>query len=73
MIDEDIWKRRFWAYTAVRLASLAVFFLGIAVAYSDLVRVGGWPQIGAAIAIAGALATVLAPRLLKRNWDRQNP
>ena len=72
MADEDIWRRRFFAYTAVRVGGLAIFFLGIAIAYSNLIREGGWPQLGAIIAIVGAIDTVFAPRLLKKGWDRQD-
>ena len=72
MADEDAWRRRFFAYTAVRLAGLAIFFLGVAIAYSNLVREGGWPQLGAIIAIVGAIDTVFAPRLLKKGWDQQD-
>jgi hypothetical protein len=72
MTDEDRWRRRFFAYTAVRLGGLAIFFLGLAIGYSDLIREGGWPQLGAVIAILGAIDTVLAPRLLKRGWDQQD-
>jgi hypothetical protein len=72
MADEDIWRRRFFAYTAIRVGGLAIFFLGIAIAYSNLIREGGWPQLGAIIAIVGAIDTVFAPRLLKKGWDRQD-
>jgi hypothetical protein len=72
MADEDIWRRRFFAYTAVRVGGLAIFFLGIAIAYSNLIREGGWPQLGAIIAIVGAIDTVFAPRLLKKGWDQQD-
>ncbi len=72
MTDEDRWRRRFFAYTAVRLGGLAIFFLGLAIGYSDLIREGGWPQLGAVIAILGAIDTVFAPRLLKRGWDQQD-
>jgi hypothetical protein len=72
MADEDVWKRRFMIYSAIRLAGLAIFFLGIAVAYSDLVREGGWPQLGGIIAILGAIDAVFAPRLLKKAWDQQD-
>jgi len=70
--NEDLWRRRFFAYTAVRLGGLAIFFVGIAIAYSNLVREGGWPQLGAIIAILGAIDTVFAPRLLKKGWDQQD-
>lgn len=72
MADEDVWKRRFLVYSAVRLAGLAIFFLGLAIAFGDLVREGGWPQVGAVIAIMGVIDAVFAPRLLKKAWDEQD-
>jgi len=72
MADEDIWRRRYFAYSAVRLGGLAIFFLGIAIAFTNLVREGGWLQLGAIIAILGAIDTVFAPRLLKMGWDKQD-
>ena len=72
MADETVWKRRFLAYSAVRLGGLAIFFLGIGIAYSNLVRPGGWPQLGAIIAILGVIDTVFAPRILKKAWDEQD-
>lgn len=71
MTDEDIWKRRFLAYMAVRLAGLALFFLGIAIAYTGLVRPGGWPQLGAIVAILGVVDAVFAPRLVKKRWENE--
>jgi hypothetical protein len=70
--DGDPWKRRFFVYTAVRVGGLAIFFLGLAIAYSNLIRDGGWPQVGAIVAIVGAIDAVFAPRLLKRSWDQQD-
>ncbi|HEX6741210.1 MAG TPA: hypothetical protein VF079_05380 [Sphingomicrobium sp.] len=72
MTDEKLWRRRFLAYSAVRLGGLAIFFLGIAIAYSDLVRQGGWPQLGAIVAILGVIDALLAPRVLKKAWDEQD-
>ena len=72
MADEQTWKRRFYAFTAFRLGGLAVFFLGIAIAYSDLVREGGWPQVGAIVAILGVIDAIFGPRLLKKGWDDQD-
>lgn len=72
MADEALWRRRFHIFMLVRLAGLAIFFLGIAIAFSDLVRDGGWPQVGAIVAIMGAIDAVFAPRLLKRLWDEQD-
>jgi hypothetical protein len=72
MADTDPWKRRFYAFTAVRLGGLAIFFLGLAIAYSDLVREGGWPQVGAIVAILGVIDAIFAPRILKKGWDEQD-
>jgi hypothetical protein len=69
--DDALWRRRLLAYSAVRLGGLAIFFLGIAHIYTDLVRAGGWPRLGAVIAIMGAIDAVFAPRLLKKVWDEQ--
>ena len=72
-MDEDtVARNRLLAYTGVRLGGLAIFFLGIAVMYTNLVREGGWPQVGAIIAILGAIDAVFAPRILKRAWDQQD-
>lgn len=72
MADDALWRRRFHIFMAVRLAGLAIFFLGIAIAFSDLVRDGGWPQVGAIVAIMGAIDALFAPRMLKRLWDEQD-
>jgi hypothetical protein len=64
-------RNRLLAYTAVRAGGLAVFFLGIAIIYSNLVRPGGWPQLGAVVAILGVIDATFAPRLLKKAWDER--
>jgi membrane protein implicated in regulation of membrane protease activity len=73
MDDEEARARnRLLAYTAVRAAGLAIFFLGIAIIYTNLLRPGGWPQLGAIVAILGVIEAFFAPRLLKRSWDEQD-
>jgi hypothetical protein len=72
MDDDTQARNRLLAYSAVRLGGLAIFFFGIATVYTDLVRPGGWPQVGAIIAILGAIDTVFAPRVLKLAWDKQD-
>jgi hypothetical protein len=72
MPDDEMWQRRLWAYSAIRLVGLAIFFVGIAIIYTDLVREGGWPQLGAIIAILGVIDAMLAPRTLKKLWDQQD-
>jgi len=72
MDDETQARNRLLAYSAVRFGGLAIFFLGIAVIYTDLVRPGGWPQVGAIIAILGVVDSMFAPRLLKKGWDKRD-
>jgi membrane protein implicated in regulation of membrane protease activity len=73
MDDEEARARnRLLAYTAVRAAGLAIFFLGVAIIYTNLLRPGGWPQLGAIVAILGVVDAFFAPRLLKRSWDEQD-
>ncbi len=72
MNDDAIWRKRLAIYSLVRLVGLAIFFLGIVIMYTGLLRPGGWPQIGAIVAILGAVDALFAPRLLKRQWDRED-
>jgi membrane protein implicated in regulation of membrane protease activity len=72
VIDDDVARKRLLLYSLVRFGGLAIFFLGIAIIYTGLVRRGGWPQLGAIVAICGVIDALLAPRLLKRAWDRQD-
>jgi hypothetical protein len=71
-MDDDAAKRRLLLYGLVRLGGLAIFFLGIAIIYTNLVRPGGSPRLGAIIAIIGVTDAMFVPRLIKRGWDRQD-
>lgn len=70
--DEALWRKRLMLYSLVRVGGLAIFLLGIAIAYSNLLWPGGWPQVGAIVAIMGAIDALFAPRVLKRAWDKQD-
>ena len=72
MADEALWRRRFLLFMLARLFGLLTFLAGIAIAYSDLAREGGWPALGAIIAIMGAIDAVFAPKLLKKHWERED-
>jgi hypothetical protein len=72
MADEELWRRRFQTFVLVRLFGLATFIVGVAVIYTDLLRPGGWPAVGAVLAIMGALDAVFAPRILKKTWEQQD-
>ena len=71
-MDDDVARRRLLLYSLVRLGGLVIFFVGIAVMYTGLLRAGGWPQVGAVIAILGAIDALFAPRVLKKAWDEQD-
>lgn len=71
MIDDAEWKRRFLVFSALRIAGLALFLLGIAIAFSDLLKRGGWPLLGGILAIVGAVEAVLIGRILKKAWRDQ--
>jgi membrane protein implicated in regulation of membrane protease activity len=71
-MDEDVARQRLLIYSLVRFGGLIIFFLGVAIMYTNLVRPGGWPQVGAIVAILGVLDAMLAPRILKKAWDRQD-
>ena len=70
MTDEDLWKKRFQIFAAVRLVGVLTFLLGLVIAFSDLVRPGGWKLLGGILVIVGVIDAVFAPRILKRGWDR---
>ena len=72
MADEDLWRRRFQTFMLVRLFGLAVFVTGIFVIYTDLLREGGWPAVGAILSVMGALDAVFAPKMLKKLWEQQD-
>lgn len=72
-MDDDAKARsRLIAYTIVRLAGFAIFIFGVAIIYTNVIRPGGWPQFGAIVAIVGVIDSLVAPRILRRAWDRQD-
>lgn len=72
MSEDAVWKRRFHVFAFVRLTGLAFFFLGLAIGFSDWPRNGGWPMLGIPIAFIGLADAVLAPRLLRRAWGKED-
>lgn len=72
MDDDALFRKRLLIYSLVRFGGLAIFFVGVAIMYTNLLRTGGWPQVGAIIAILGVIDAFFAPRILKRAWDEQD-
>lgn len=71
MDEDDVWRKRLLIYTLVRLIGVVIVGLGVAIVYSNLLRRGGWPQVGAIVAILGVLF-FFVPRLLHRSWKEQD-
>ena len=71
-MDDNIARQRLLLYMAVRFGGLLIFFLGIAIMYTNIAGPGGWPQVGAIIAIIGVTEATFLPRLLKKAWDRSD-
>ena len=72
MDQDDVWRKRLLVYTLVRMGGVAIFLLGVAIVYTNLVRHGGWPQLGGVVAILGVIDAFFAPRLIKKAWDRED-
>ena len=70
--DDALWRKRLLLYSLVRLGGVAICFLGVAIMYTNLVRPGGAPQLGAIVAIMGAIDALFAPHLLKKAWDEKD-
>lgn len=72
MDQDDVWRKRLLIYTLIRMSGIAIFLFGVAIIYTGVIRPGGWPQLGAAVAILGVVDAFFAPRLLKSTWDRED-
>ena len=67
--DEEA-KRQFIIFAILRVGGLVLFLLGIAIAFTDLLRPGGWKLLGGILVIVGAIEAVISPRLVKRSMAR---
>jgi len=72
MADEDKWRRRFNLFMGARLFGLLVFFAGLAIVFTNLLRPGGWPVVGSIVMILGLLDSVVVPRMLKKRWQSED-
>jgi membrane protein implicated in regulation of membrane protease activity len=67
--DEEA-KRQFMVFAILRVGGLLLFLAGIAIAFTDLLRPGGWKLLGGILVIVGAIEAVISPRLVKRTMAR---
>jgi hypothetical protein len=69
MADEALWRRRFLLFMAARITGALLFLFGAAIAFTDLVREGGWPPVGAIVMVLGLADAIFAPKLLRKQWE----
>jgi len=71
MSEDETEKRRFHLFAIIRLFGVGLFLLGTAIAFTDLLRPGGWRLLGGVLAITGALDAVYASRVVRRASERK--
>ncbi|QNN65180.1 hypothetical protein H9L12_00515 [Sphingomonas rhizophila] len=69
--DEELWRKRFWLFALIRVGGIAVILLGVAIAFTDIVRDGGHRYLGAILIVLGSIDLSFGPVLLKHLWNRQ--
>jgi len=72
MDDDAKWKRRFLLFMGARLFGLATFLVGMAIMFTDILRPGGWPWLGSVIMVLGIIDSVVAPKLMRKQWDKED-
>ena len=65
MTDDEA-KRQFIIFAILRVGGLLLFLLGIGIAFTDLLKPGGWKLLGGILVIVGAIEAVISPRIVKR-------
>ena len=69
--EEALWRKRFGLFALLRISGLLLMLGGIAVAFTGVLRPGGWPLVGGVIALVGLFDGTVAPQILRRSWDRK--
>lgn len=63
---DDLGKRDFLIFAALRISGAAIFILGVVLTFTDLGAKGGLPFLGIPLAMAGLAEALLAPRIVRR-------
>ena len=69
MTDDEA-KRQFIIFAIFRFGGVLLFLLGVAIAFTDLLKPGGWRLLGGILVIVGTIEAVISPRLVKRTMAR---
>jgi hypothetical protein len=65
MVDDAAGKRAFLIFSLLRLSGAALFILGVAITFTDLLIRGGQPFLGIPLAMAGLAEALYAPKIVK--------
>lgn len=69
MNDADrLARSRFLRLSLLRLAGIMLFFLGMTISLTDLVRPGGLRSIGIPLALLGLAGSLILPKVFARRW-----
>lgn len=68
--QDALWAKRFRIFALLRISGLAMFLLGMAIVFSDLVEPGGALGLGMVVIGAGLVEALLGPVLLRQTWEK---
>jgi hypothetical protein len=68
--DDDLWRKRFGIFALLRISGLLLFFLGMAIIFSDLFQPGGALGLGMVVIGCGLVEALLGPVLLRQHWEK---
>ncbi|HEY6916552.1 MAG TPA: hypothetical protein VI381_02825 [Allosphingosinicella sp.] len=66
--SDATWRNRFIVINLVRIGGTALTIFAIVLWQGNIVREGGWPEVGFPLALAGLAISFLGPRWLVRKW-----
>lgn len=65
MNDDRRGQQQFKIFVAIQLMGLALFLGGVAIAFTDVLKPGGWRLLGGILAITGAIEAAFATRIMR--------
>jgi hypothetical protein len=67
-VTDANWRNRFIIINLVRIGGTLLVLFGLLVWQGDLVRPGGWPDLGIPMMLLGLLASFGGPHYLTSRW-----
>ncbi|WP_300972878.1 hypothetical protein [Sphingomonas sp. LHG3406-1] len=68
--QDALWKKRFGIFALLRISGLLMFLLGMGIIFGDLVRPGGFLELGMVVVGIGLVDALLGPVLLRQHWEK---